>query len=541
MRLSLPGWKPRRLWPVAACCAAAAAAIAQSERPVVESTGPVKITRQVEYAFRVDPMVHRLEARRGEVLPVAYQIIAKDLPTTVIVKTVALRQQDNGVIMPDEEAPPPAPLIIDNPGQYDIDPGQTIDILGQVRLPPGSDANFHSYGLLVKDIGRQLQPQAGAAGNDQPRAAIKFVTQYLCRADIRVLGVRGESLAKLRMESGELREHEGRPMVRVWVQNPTDAALEYQMRCRIGSPEVGARRPAFPLVMPIRATVEGPERVIARILPGSRLRMEDMVPFPVFPGEYVLDVDLLDGARVVSTAQFQLSVGEHQFPAQDATVIQLAGGVTVTPAQIELSLRGGGDRFVAATFTNETSQTLDLQLAPQGLGNREFDWLSIRPNILRLGPGKSRRALVSLGPNRDDQTHRYAALGARVVNEQGEVLGERPLTVALVGRSEEGAKLEVAKIRWDPTGDQPAFVVPVTNTGALHLPLRGQMVLTEEGGKPEEVYAGHGRWLLPGASDELRFPLQTALKAGLFELKLNIESGDPAAPFTFSEVLQLTE
>jgi hypothetical protein len=534
----MPTLRPRRSCLLV--CLLSPAVLAQSERPVVESTGPVKISRQVEYAFRVDPMVHRLEARRGETLPVNFQIIAKDLPTTVIVKTVAIRQQDNGVIMPDEEAPPPTPLVISNPGQYDIDPGKTIDILGEVRLPPGSDANFHSYGLLVKDIGRQLKPDP-AAGDDQPRAGIKFVTQYLCRADVRVLGVRGESITRLRMESGELLEKEGRPMVRVWLHNPTDAALEYQMRCRIGNPDVGAKRTAFPLVMPIRATVEGPERVIARILPGSRLRMEEMVPFPIFPGEYVLDVELLDGAHVVSSAQFQVSVGDHAFPAQDATVIQVAQGVTVTPAQIELSLRRGGDRFVAAEFTNSTPHAVDLQLTPQGLGERPFDWLSVRPNTLRLAPGQVRRALISLGPNRDDQSHRFAAVGARVVNVEGQVVGEQPLTVALVGRNEEGAKLEVARIRWDPTGEKPAFVVPVKNAGALHLPLRGQMVLTEEGGEPEEVFAGHGRWLLPGASDELRFPLKSALKAGRFELKLMIESGDPAAPFTFSEILQLSE
>ena len=57
MRLSLRSFS--RLWPAALWCAAAALALAQSERPIVESTGPVKITRQVEYAFRVDPMVHR--------------------------------------------------------------------------------------------------------------------------------------------------------------------------------------------------------------------------------------------------------------------------------------------------------------------------------------------------------------------------------------------------------------------------------------------------------------------------------------------------
>jgi hypothetical protein len=293
--------------------------------------------------------------------------------------------------------------------------------------------------------------------------------------------------------------------------------------------------------MPIRASAEGQERVIVRILPGSRLRLEEYVPFPVFPGEYMLDVDLLDGAHVVTSARFQVNVDEGAFPAQDATVIRLADGVTVTPAQIELSLRRGGDRFVAATFTNETPSAVDLQLTPQALGERPFEWLSVRPDTLRLSPGQTRRALISLGPNRDDQTHRFAAVGARVVDAEGRVLGEQPLTVALVGRNEEGARLEVAKIRWDPTGARPAFIVPVKNAGALHLPLRGQMVFTAEGGQPEEVFAGHGRWLLPGASDELRFPLAQALKAGQFELKLKIESGDPAAPFTFSEVLQLSE
>jgi hypothetical protein len=521
---------------------AVAAARAQREPPPVESKGDIKFSRYVEYAFRVDPMVHRLEARRGSVLPVVFQIIAKDFPTAVVVKTVALRQQENGVIMPDEDVAPPGPLFIENPGEYSIEPGKTIDIRGEVRLPFASDANFHSYGLLVKDLGRKLETGPANAGNpDQPKVGVKFVTQYLCRADVKVLGVRGESIGKVKLESGELIEKDGRPMARVWVHNPTDAALEFQMRCVISNPEVGAKRRPFPLVMPIRHSLEEPERLTARILPGSRLRMEDMVPFPVFPGEYTLDVEVLDGSRTATSAQFQVAVEGSPFPAQDASVVQVAPGVTVSPSQIELSLRRGGDRYVPLTVTNESPQTIDVQLAPQAQGEGPFDWLVARPDALRLTPGQTRRALVLLGPNRDDQMHRYAILGARVARESGEVLGEQSLQVALVGRNDAAPKLEVAKIQWDPTGAQPAFMVPVTNSGGLHLPLRGELLLTPEKGTPEHAYAGHGRWLLPGKSDQLRFPLSAPLQPGLYELSLKIETGDHAAPFEFREVLKLSE
>jgi hypothetical protein len=71
--------------------------------------------------------------------------------------------------------------------------------------------------------------------------------------------------------------------------------------------------------------------------------------------------------------------------------------------------------------------------------------------------------------------------------------------------------------------------------------LRGELLLTPEKGTPEHAYAGHGRWLLPGKSDQLRFPLSAPLQPGLYELSLKIETGDHAAPFEFREVLKLSE
>ena len=531
----------RRLIVVTALLAlvgAAASTIAQQKDPKLETGERVRIHRPVEYPFRVDPMVHRLEARRGQTLPVTFQIIGKDKPTTVIVKKVALRQQENGVILPDEDAEPPEFLQIDNEGQYDINPNETVEIRGEVKLPSSSQSNFHTYGLLIKDIGQQLSAR-GPAGDDESRVGINFVTQYLCRTDIQVQGVRGENLAELRFESAELVESEGLPMARVWVTNPTDSPLEFQTRCQLTNETVHARRPHFSLVMPVRSKLKGDDRHSIRILPGATLRLEDLVPYPLFPGDYELTAEILNRSRPVAEAGFQVAVDHQQFPALAATVAQVTDRVTAVPAQVELSLRSGGSRFSPVTFTNNSTEEVEVDLSPASTGEGSADWLGTRPSRLRLKPGQERKALVVLGANRDIDSHRFAAVIATARTLDGELLGEHTLPVALVGRDESGPILGVSTIEYDPDADHPAFFVKVENTGSLHLPLKGQLQLAAEQGQPMRATGGHGKWLMPGATDRIRFGLPGSPEPGLYELRLRIESADPETPFTFQQVLEL--
>lgn len=520
-----------------ALLAAATSVWAQQPEPRVETDERIQIRRPINYAFRVEPMVHRLEARRGQTLPVTFQVFAKDQPSTVIIKTVALRQQENGVIMPDEDTPAPGHLWIENPGQFNIDPGEVIEVRGEVRLPADSRANFHSYGLLIKDIGRQLDA-ADPAADDEPSVGINFITQYLCRADVRVLGVRGESISKLELEAAELTDADGLPMARVWVRNPTDAALEFQMRCEVTSDNVLTRQARFPLVMPVRASRTDDIRLSARILAGTRLRMEDLVPYPLFPGDYELTVETLDDSRPVSSRTFPVTVLPEEFPALRTTFAQVADRVTAVPAQVELSLRNGGNRLVPLTFNNSSSEIVDIQLTPRSSDGASFEWLRVRPERLRLEPGQERKALVTLGANRDVESHRFAAIVATAATADGESRGEHHFPVALVGRNANGPQLNVASIEYSTDSEQPAFLVQVENGGELHLPLKGELLLVAEKGQPRRAVGGHGRWLMPGATDRIHFPLESRPEAGLYELRLQIQTGDPETPYEFRQVLE---
>jgi len=520
---------------------AAAIVAGQDRDPQVETGDRVQIHRPIEYAFRVDPMVHRLRARRGQTLPVTFQIIGKDRPTTVIVKTVALRQQENGVIMPREDEPPPEHLKIDNPGQYDIKPGETVEIKGEVHLPANSLSNFHSFGLLIKDIGAQSPSDNSPSNETESRVGIKFITQYLCRTDIQVIGSRGTSLSQLKLESADLVDADGLPMARVWVSNPTDGPLEFQMRCALTNPSVLSRQSHFPLVMPVRSTLKDEARRMVRILPNSRIRLEDLVPYPLFPGDYELKAELLDGSRPISNATFQVAVAPQQFPALAATVAQVTDRVTAVPAQVELSLRDGGDRYLPVTFNNNSTAIVDIELAPASLDGTPFEWLSVRPERLRLQPGYERKALVVMGANRDSDPHRFASVVATAKDANGRELGSYQVPVALVGRSEAGPKLNVTKIQWEPDGEHPGFLVMVENTGKLHLPLNGELELAAEHGQPQRAVGGHGRWLLPGQSGQLHFPLREATAPGLYEMRLQIETGDPENPFVFQQAFQVND
>ena len=101
-------------------------------------------------------------------------------------------------------------------------------------------------------------------------------------------------------------------------------------------------------------------------------------------------------------------------------------------------------------------------------------------------------------------------------------------------------ELNVVSIEYEPEfAERPAFLVEVENNGRLHLALAGELALVAEHGRPQRAVAGHGRWLMPDSTDHLRFPLQSLPEAGLYDLQLQIQTGDPEAPFQFQQVLEL--
>ncbi|MGH7127048.1 MAG: hypothetical protein ACREJB_07820 [Planctomycetaceae bacterium] len=525
------------------CGAVAALAQNQNRRVVPRNPGQREQVRLegLEPAFRIEPLVHEFEAPRGRLLPFEFKVKSLRKTTSLRVRAVAMRQQDTGIIVPDTESPPPPEIRIDTPASMLLREDQEAVIRGRVTVPL-SDSQFHSYGVLVTDLG-QVVPGQGVDRPGEPekrRVGIRFITQYLLRIDISVRGALGLSIRNVRMEGGEILDVEGRPMVRVWLSNPVDHPFEFQVRCHL-TREGGVSGDSFPLIMPCRAAQLPPRRDTSRLLAHSRIRVEQMLPDPIFPGAYTLHAEIIAGRRPQLRASFPVLVRDGDFPAQGSRVVEVANAVSVTPPQIELSLRPGGDRFVPVTIGNNSRQTMDVQFAaraflpsdaavpPGGAADAEVDWLMVRPARMTLPPGRSRKVLIGLRAHRDLDSHRYGLLRVQVAPETGNVDGAIDLPVALMTSADVPVDLHTDAIHLETGPHGAAFVWPLRNAGAVHVPLRARLSVTDPFGRTFSLKAGFDRWLLPGRADQLRFRIPSTPPPGEYQLNalLEVPGGEP--------------
>ena len=70
----------------------------------------VRVQQPVKPAFLITPLVHRMVARRGQLLSFEYEIESNLKPTRLEISMVGMKQQENGVILPDPAAAPPSPF-----------------------------------------------------------------------------------------------------------------------------------------------------------------------------------------------------------------------------------------------------------------------------------------------------------------------------------------------------------------------------------------------------------------------------------------------
>ena len=489
----------------------------------------LKLQPSVAPAFHVTPMSHKLEASRGKTIPISFEIESVDRATVIQVRTVSLRQEPDGTIMPDTDAPAPDDLRLLSASQINLGESDKTTIQCQVRVP-STKANFHSFGLLVTDLGRLVDQQPVVAGdNAARRVGIRFVTRYLLRVDVTVKGARGEDAAKIEIESCELLEENGFAKARAWIINPTESPLEFQVRGTLLRNGNAVGKNDFSLIMPNRATVDSEDRYDVRILPGARIRLEEMLPEAVFPGEHEMEIQLLTNRRTRKRERYPLTIQAGDFPAQDATVIQAARDVTVTPGQIELSTRRGGDRRATVEIQNHSPHEMQVQVLPNN-DETFIDGLVVRPTELTVRPGAKRKFLLSLDVRDSDDVNRYTHLKVSVkADGQGEV-GTFEIPVALLARTEQLPDLQVESIQWDSTSDPPAFILPVRNNGQMHLPLDARLKMVDAFGRIVEMQAGYGRWLLPGKATDLRFRTQFAPPPGKYLYQLKIEGNKEVPP-----------
>lgn len=536
--LAVATWGPVTLLAQEAAKKDATAPASKARKPA--KPGEVTLDEQVRGAFRVEPVVHRFEGRKGQLIPFEFTITSQGEDTSVDIRPVALKQEETGVIMPDTDAVPPKSLTIEGPASILLKAEEPYVLKGTVRIP-STQSSFHSFGLLVTDKGRKTN-EAPAGPTNQPQFGVDFVTRYLLRCDINVEGVRPADAHKLVLERGAMHEADGRPQARLFVSNPTESPLEFELRARLVNVTGTIVGKEFHLVSPVRKNLAPPERLVARILPGARVRLEEFVPFAVFSGDYQLETNLLVHGRKLVTNQFPVKASEKDYPAQAAAVAQIATGISASPAQVELSLQRGGERFVSVVIANQSDEPYAVNAAPLNRDRTPADWFLVRPPSFELPPGATRKVLISMSATRDpDAPHQYGLLNFDLADADGKPRGNGTINVGLLARTETNPELGIGNLAWDGTASPPAIVLPLQNKGAVHFPLNARMTLSDAEGHRVRYVAGFGRWLMPGDATDLRFRMKDTLPSGRYTLRIQIDTKEGLAPVEITTPVELTQ
>ena len=491
----------------------------------------------VKPSFHVAPMSHHFSERRGKLIPFQFEIESVDRATTVNVQMVALKQDLTGTILPDTDSPAPSNVRLLSPAQMKLANNEKNTIKCQVRVP-NTKANFHSFGILVTDLGRIVDRRpVSASDNVSRRVGIKFVTRYMLRVDIAIKGARGEEVSKVEVQSAKLVEDNGFAKAEVLINNPTDGPLEFRALCRLLRNGSAVGKTKFNLVAPNRFNLEDDSRNDIRILPGATIRIEEFVPTAVFPGNHELEIDFVTQRRSKKKEVLPITIRQGDFPAQDASLLQPVRDVTIGPAAVELSLRKGGKRMRTVELQNNSQQEIKVEIRNTGAETIGESWLMIRPTELTIRPGSKRRVMMMANPKIKVDSSRYATTEVNIKNASGDSVGVMDLPVALIARSEEKPVLKLDPIAWDGQAAPPCFVVPVKNMGAIHTPLRAKLSVVDAFGRIVDMEAGYGRWALPGQKTELRFRTKFAPPPGTYRCKLTIEGDESMEPIVLESNL----
>lgn len=516
--------------------------VAVSSAPAVEQTQgfnkALTLQPNVKPAFHVSPMSHKVEASRGKQVPLSFDIESVERATVLQIQTVSLRQEDDGTILPDTESPAPDSLELLTSAEVRLAENEKTSIQCRLRIP-NTSANFHSFGLLVTDLGRIVEQRPIAASDNQTRrVGVRFVTRYLLRVDVVVKGARGEDAANIDIESVELIEVDGFAKARAWITNVTPSPLEFQVRAGFVRAGSTSGKRSFSLIMPNRESVESDERYLVRVLPGARIRVEHQLPEAAFPGQHELEVALITNRRTRKKQVFPITIAAGDFPAQDALLIQAARDVTISPRHAELSMRRGGDRRVTVEIQNNSPQEVHVDIQPKDSAGF-IAGLVVRPTDLKIRAGSKRKFLLSLDASDSSEVNRYTQLQVSVKSTDGEVVGDFEIPVALLARTEQLPILACDPLLWDGNSEPPAFVLPVRNSGEMHLPINAHLKMIDAFGRVVEMRAGYGQWLLPGEETLLQFRTKFAPPDGKYRYQVKIDGDATIPPVEIEDEMQM--
>lgn len=503
----------------------------QKDAPSKAPGKRVAVQETFDPTFRIEPLSHRITGRGGDVIPFKFSIESANRDTTIEVVPVGLRQELTGMILHDVESAQADSIRLITPSTMNLNANKSSSIEGVVRLPSG-DAKHHSLGILVKDIGNQanVQPTFDADGKRKTQAAIRFITQYVLRLDLEIEGVRGEQGHRLVIEDVKITPLDGRPRLQAIISNPTDTTFEFEVRSKIAaSPSDRSIKP-LRLVMPVRSTVSDETRYVGRLLPKSRIRMEEMLSEAIAGGSYQVESELVYDGRVVSKKATQVEVDPEDFPAQEVLISQAAPGLQVSPSQIELSQLRGGNRRLTLLFKNTGKEDRNIKLSAVSDDGLQLAAAMFQPDEFRLAPGASRKVALTLkGQSGIEQAADYGQVLIETKSEKRDYTEAKRLPLALVYKKPPDTSISMSPLAWDPSGKYPCFRATIENTGESHMPIDARLTIVGETGGRVQLLGGFGKWLMPGTKTSLTFRMDQPLPPGNYQLKCELQTGSKPA------------
>lgn len=503
----------------------------------------VQVRETFEPTFHIEPLVQRLSGRRGSVQPFEFEVEATNRDTEVDVALVTLRQEITGQVVHDEARELSGSIQLLNPGRSKLPRNSPLKIAGLVRVPQG-DANFYSFGILVRDIGNAPPPPPKLDINGKPitSAGVHFITQYVLRVDLEIEGARGDNASELSIEDAKLTTSKGLPKVSVVIRNPSDTAFEYQVKSRLRSPQSPNLKP-IRMTMPIRFAMETDERYLGRVLPKSSVRMEEFVSEPLMTGQYQMEVDLLMHDRVVKQRTFTISADANDFPAQQAMLSRAGEDLYAAPVYLEFSQLRGGQRRLTMEFSNTSDKPREMELEAQTERGTTMPGVSMAPSTFTLPPRGKRKVSITMHGKKDiQQPIEYGFIIVKNKTDDRGFTESGRMPVALHFAATPDPQLEMDTVRWFE-GEPGSFRTRVSNRGSFHAVLDAQLTIEAETGQRMQIPAGFGRWIMPGQDVELEFRPESILPPGNYRLTTELQNGPnpliKTQQFTISDVAQV--
>jgi hypothetical protein len=498
---------------------------AQEKNRAAPRQRAVSVQQTFEPTFSIEPLSHRIPGRGGDVLPFSFSIESNNRETEVEVIPIGLKQELTGLILHDESATQADWIRLATPSRVTIPSNGKHKIEGVVRIPQG-EAKHHSIGILVRDLGALNRARnRNPTDNQTTQALVSFVTQYLLRLDLEVEGARGQSGTELALEGVTMKTKDGRPQLQAIVNNPSDTTFEFELRARYGYSRSDRQSKNLRLAMPVRASLESEERFVARILPKSRIRMEELLPEAIASGTVHVDLDLSVAGRSLIRESFPIDVNAEDYPAQEVLIAQVGDGVQVSPAQMELSMARGGKRRITVVIENRSQDTRTIQLKPMTSDGFPLGNVAVQPEEIKLSPGGSRKLAVTLRSQPGEASTQYGWMAVQVQSDKKEHLESRQLPLAILVQTAQPPDIELSPLVWDTQDKYPGFRTTVRNLDDSHLALEARLTILDAQGNRILVPAGFGRWLMPGQSSRLEFRLEQALLPGEYRLKCEVKHG----------------